>query len=85
MGEILLGAGGHMQELRRVRSGAMTEHDGLVTMHDILDAQWMLDNRKDEGYLRRVVRPLEARFDIAPPLHPLILSFNLPIYVWRIA
>lgn len=65
---ILLGAGGHMQELRRVRSGAMTEHDGLVTMHDILDAQWMLDNRKDEGYLRRVVRPLEAR--LGPPSSP---------------
>ena len=29
-------------------------------MHDILDAQWLYDNHKDENYLRRVIRPLEA-------------------------
>ncbi|KAJ1960614.1 centromere/microtubule-binding protein cbf5 [Dipsacomyces acuminosporus] len=56
---LLLGVGGHMQELRRVRSGALTENDNLVTMHDVLDAQWVYDNTKDESYLRRVVRPLE--------------------------
>jgi len=32
----------------------------MVTMHDVLDAQWQLDNNKDESYLRRVIRPLEA-------------------------
>ncbi|KAJ1338960.1 tRNA pseudouridine(55) synthase [Batrachochytrium salamandrivorans] len=57
---LLLGVGGHMQELRRVRSGAMGEDDEMVTMHDILDAQWLYDNNKDESYLRRVVRPLET-------------------------
>ncbi|KAJ2119199.1 centromere/microtubule-binding protein cbf5 [Coemansia sp. RSA 921] len=56
---LLLGVGGHMQELRRVRSGALTENDNLVTMHDVMDAQWTYDNTKDETYLRRVVRPLE--------------------------
>ncbi|KAJ1898278.1 centromere/microtubule-binding protein cbf5, partial [Kickxella alabastrina] len=56
---LLLGVGGHMQELRRVRSGALTESDNLVTMHDVLDAQWVYDNTKNEDYLRRVVRPLE--------------------------
>ncbi|KAJ2726059.1 centromere/microtubule-binding protein cbf5 [Coemansia sp. Benny D115] len=56
---LLLGVGGHMQELRRVRSGALTENDNLVTMHDVMDAQWVYDNTKDEAYLRRVVRPLE--------------------------
>jgi len=56
---LILGVGGHMQELRRVRSGIQTENDGLVTMHDVLDAQWMYDNTKDETYLRRVVKPLE--------------------------
>ena len=34
---LLLGVGGHMQELRRVRSGAMGEEDGIVTCHDVLD------------------------------------------------
>jgi hypothetical protein len=27
-----------------VRSGIMGERDNMVTMHDILDAQWLLDN-----------------------------------------
>jgi H/ACA ribonucleoprotein complex subunit 4 len=49
-----------MQELRRVRSGILSENDEMVTMHDVLDAQWMYDNTKDESYLRRVIRPLES-------------------------
>ncbi|KAI8070336.1 H/ACA ribonucleoprotein complex subunit 4 [Gongronella butleri] len=57
---LLLGVGGHMQELRRVRSGAMSENDDIMTMHDVLDAQWVYDNNKDESYLRRVIRPLET-------------------------
>eukprot|EP00899_Mesostigma_viride_P023446 jgi/Mesvir1/4286/Mv22244-RA.1 len=56
---LLLGVGGHMQELRRVRSGIMGEKDNLVTMHDVLDAQWMYDNFKDDSYLRRIIMPLE--------------------------
>jgi len=56
---LMLGCGGQMQELRRPRSGVMTEKDA-VTMHDILDAQWMYDNHKDESYLRRVIKPLET-------------------------
>ena len=36
------------QELRRVRSGIMGEKDNMVTMHDLLDAQWVYDNFKDE-------------------------------------
>ncbi|CAO3688720.1 unnamed protein product [Rhizopus stolonifer] len=57
---LLLGVGGHMQELRRVRSGTTSENDEIVTMHDVMDAQWLYDNTKDENYLRRVVRPLES-------------------------
>lgn len=36
-----------MQELRRVRSGAMSENDGMITMHDVMDAQWLYDNTRD--------------------------------------
>ncbi len=36
---LLLGVGGHMEELRRVRSGILNENEGMVTMHDLLDAQ----------------------------------------------
>ncbi|KAG5726070.1 Centromere/microtubule-binding protein cbf5 [Termitomyces sp. T112] len=57
---LVLGVGGHMQELRRVRSGAMSENDDIVTMHDVMDAQWLYDNTRDESYLRRVIRPLEC-------------------------
>ena len=56
---LMLGCGGQMQELWRPRSGNMTEKDA-ATMHDIIDAQWLFDNHKDESYLRRVVQPLEA-------------------------
>ncbi|KAJ8760058.1 hypothetical protein K2173_010914 [Erythroxylum novogranatense] len=38
---LILGVGGHMQELRRVRSGILGEKDNMVTMHDVLDAQWI--------------------------------------------
>lgn len=57
---LLLGVGGHMQELRRVRSGALSENDDMYSMHDVLDAQWVYDNTKDESYLRKVIRPLET-------------------------
>jgi H/ACA ribonucleoprotein complex subunit 4 len=57
---LLVGTGGHMQELRRVRSGVMSENDNMCTMHDLLDAQYMFDQSKDETYLRRVVMPLEV-------------------------
>ncbi|WVQ82982.1 centromere/microtubule-binding protein cbf5 [Cryptococcus sp. DSM 104549] len=57
---LLLGVGAHMQELRRVRSGITGENDDIVSMHDVLDAQWLYDNTRDESYLRRVVRPLES-------------------------
>ena len=43
---LLLGVGGHMQELRRVRSGALSENDAMVTMHDVMDAQWVYDTHK---------------------------------------
>jgi len=36
---LLLGVGGHMEELRRSRSGIFSENDGTMrTLHDILDA-----------------------------------------------
>ncbi|QDS70129.1 centromere/microtubule-binding protein cbf5 [Venturia effusa] len=57
---LLLGVGAHMQELRRVRSGAMSEENDMVTLHDVMDAQWTQDNTRDETYLRTVIKPLES-------------------------
>jgi len=56
---LLLGSGGHMQELRRIRSGCMSENEHMVTMHDVLDAQWVYTHENDDSYLRRVIKPLE--------------------------
>jgi H/ACA ribonucleoprotein complex subunit 4 len=55
----LLGCGAHMQELRRVRSGALKEDETMVTMHDVKDAQWHYEKYNNEAYLRRVIMPLE--------------------------
>ncbi|XP_076435427.1 LOW QUALITY PROTEIN: putative H/ACA ribonucleoprotein complex subunit 4 [Babylonia areolata] len=57
---LFLGVGGQMQELRRTRSGIQSEEDGLVTMHDVKDAMYEYDHNKNEDYLRRVIKPLEA-------------------------
>lgn len=38
---LLLGVGGQMQELRRVRSGVSSENENMVTLHDLLDAQYV--------------------------------------------
>ena len=55
----LLGCGAHMQELRRVRSGALKEDDTMMTMHDVKDAQWHFEQYNNDNYLRRVIMPLE--------------------------
>lgn len=57
---LLVGTGGHMQELRRARSGVLREEHNMVTMHDVLDAQHVYDTTKDEKYLRRCIMPLEV-------------------------
>lgn len=56
---LLCKVGAHMQELRRVRSGIMSENQYMSTMHDVLDAQYVFEQTKEEEYLRKVVMPLE--------------------------
>jgi len=56
---LMMGVGAHMQELRRVRSGVLSENQYMATMHDVLDAQFMFESIRDEKYLRQVVMPLE--------------------------
>jgi hypothetical protein len=61
-----------MQELRRVRSGAMSENDDIVTMHDVMDAQWTYDNTRDGMNIDRsewntfVLTPYDSRIVPAP-------------------
>lgn len=56
---LLLGSAASMLELRRVRTGGLSEKTNLVTLHDVLDAYWLYKHRGDESYLRKVVMPLE--------------------------
>jgi H/ACA ribonucleoprotein complex subunit 4 len=63
---LLMKVGGHMAELRRVRSGIMKEDETMVTMHDVLDAQWQYEQSKDEKYLRRAIMPLEVLLTTYP-------------------
>jgi len=57
---LLLGVGGHMEELRRVRSGILGEEKYLVTMHDVLDAEHVYRTKKDETALRKAILPMEV-------------------------
>lgn len=36
----------------------MDEKNGMATLHDVLDAQWIYDNQRDESALRTVISPL---------------------------
>ena len=56
---LLLGVGGHMEELRRTKTGNLSEDDHLTSMHDVLDAQWMNDHENNDAYLRRIILPCE--------------------------
>lgn len=53
-----LGTRGHMQELRRSRTGLFREED-LVTMHDAIDAHAFAADG-DDSWIMKLVRPVEA-------------------------
>jgi len=63
-----LGCGAHMQELRRTRAGPLTEHDDLVTLHDVsyLWAQWQQKN--DEKLLKQFIKPMEKALELLPKI-----------------
>ncbi len=66
VGEVL-GAGAHMQELRRTRSGPFIEAD-LVTMFDLVDALDLWREGGDEAALRKLVRPMEDALGLLPKI-----------------
>ena len=76
----LLGCGAHMQELRRVRSGALKEDASMVTMHDVKDAQWHFEQYGKEDYLRRVIMPLEILLTTYPRIVVKDTSVNAICY-----
>ena len=58
VGEVL-GAGAHMQELRRTRTARFTEKDA-ITLHDLKDAFVFWKEDHDEKPIRAAIRPMEA-------------------------
>ena len=58
MGEIL-GPGATMVELRRSRVSHLSEDDGLVKLHELLDAYQSWKESGDEDGLRKLVKPVE--------------------------
>lgn len=60
-----LGTRGHMQQLRRTRTGPFSVDDA-ITLQDLKDAVIMFREDKDEKELRRVVQPMEALFSHLP-------------------
>ncbi|KAH9412253.1 H/ACA ribonucleoprotein [Ordospora pajunii] len=56
---VFMGCGAVMKELRRVRSGLVDESQ-IYTLHDLLDAVYLLNTENNEVAIRRVIQPLEA-------------------------
>ncbi|MEZ0345106.1 MAG: RNA-guided pseudouridylation complex pseudouridine synthase subunit Cbf5 [Infirmifilum sp.] len=65
IGEVL-GVGAHMQELRRIRSGSLTEEKRLATIHDVVDAYILWKSHGIEEYLRQVFLPVEEAVQHIP-------------------
>jgi len=68
IGEIL-GAGAHMQELRRTRAGPFVENSNdRVTLHEVAYrfAEWK--EKKDEQILRKFIQPMEAALALIPKI-----------------
>ena len=75
---LLLGTGGHMEELRRVRSGILSENDHLFTLHDVLDAQWKYDNHKVK-YIQYIFFTYDNLFRMKPIY---VVLFSLWSFFW---
>lgn len=57
---VVLGIGAHMLELRRSRTGQVTEFHNSVTMHEVLDAAYLWKEHGDDSYLKAIVNPVEC-------------------------
>ena len=55
--------GARMEELRRIAVGNIRESQ-TVTMQDVVDAMWLLKNKKDGSLLKKIIRPAENFIDL---------------------
>lgn len=54
-----IGCGAHMVELRRTKAGPFDE-SAIATLQDLTDAFWYWKEEKREGYIRKVILPVES-------------------------
>ncbi|MGC9072340.1 MAG: RNA-guided pseudouridylation complex pseudouridine synthase subunit Cbf5 [Acidilobus sp.] len=57
---LVLGAGAHMRELRRIKSGPFTEDNNLVTLHQISEAVFRWREEGKDDMLRKAIMPGEV-------------------------
>jgi len=55
--------GARMEELRRIAVGNILENQ-TVTMQDVVDAMWLLKNKKDDSQLKKIVHRAEDFIDL---------------------
>ena len=58
IGEVL-GDGATMIELRRTQVNHLKESDGLVRLHELMDAVHLWKNKHEEEKIRRLIKPVE--------------------------
>lgn len=63
-----LGAGAHMQELRRTRAGPFSENNNMVTLHDIAYYKEQWQQSKDPALLHKFIQPMEKALDPLPKI-----------------
>ena len=63
-----IGCGAHMQELRRTRSGPLTEDTKLVTLHDISYYQKKWKETQNPKWLHRFIQPMENALQLLPKI-----------------
>lgn len=67
---LYLGCGGHMQELRRIRAGPLTEQQS----HPLLDCYETFKQFRETGSkngIREIIRPIEEALALTPRIHVL--------------
>ena len=64
-----LGCGAHMRELRRVRSGPLTEDENIVTLQELYYFYGKWRESGDEQILKRVILPMEKALDLIPKIY----------------
>jgi len=63
-----LGAGAHMQELRRTRAGPFSENTNMITLHDIAYYMEQWQQTKDPAVLTKFIQPMENALNSLPKI-----------------